>query len=703
MWYRSAAFAKLIKNLYPYEFWIEEEKKNELGKIVSSFKKIVPGQEMGIVTWGKLLRTSTLNTKNENTLLNFLSTRIKEDVEGKKVYKSVGKCEIFLANPIVGGFWVDDRFIDYGERMGVNAWKKLLNTNSTNINDHNKLRDFLNKDRIIEKDGKKIYSFNNHWLPKKLTIPFDFYVGDKLIKKDSIFNNKELTNLLITDHKKISTQDKLNTFLRNPDKFKTIDGKYTYIPDLSSRSKKLVIPFDFYVGDKLLAKGTEYSSGNLARNILNTSSITSQSELEDFLDPDKFEIIDEKYTYIPYTQFSLRLFIPFDFYIGNNYIAKGDIYNVRQLVKLLQTDSTKINTQQKLNNFLNNAEFEIIDGKYTYIPNLSSQSKKLKVPFDFYIGNDLISKNNIYTATFLTSKLRTSSINSQDKLDYFLYNIAEFKKDEKGRLIYWPKKNSLREKKIQNQLKIKKHDILIEAQKPIRITDPGHFVKVLRLDFAFIKDEKILLAIELNGQQHYGYIPFGSSRTYEDWQSNIENDIIKINYCHNNNIPLLIFHHLLSEKDFDTIIYNLNKNPHAYNQYIPQPVIDPNVANTSLEFIKRQIYSHLYPVFNDVISFEDDASKKRYIKDTLILISKLMGIYEGGIDKTDYIRSFNTNVDLTSNYNKCLAIYNSLYPDYPLDYDEKITYSDLSKTPTLQKEKLLEKQKPKENLIPSEK
>ena len=123
--------------------------------------------------------------------------------------------------------------------------------------------------------------------------------------------------------------------------------------------------------------------------------------------------------------------------------------------------------------------------------------------------------------------------------------------------------------------------------------------------------------------------------------------------------------------------------------------MDNSVTNTSLEFIKRQIYSHLYPVFNNVISFENDESRKRYIKDTLILIAKLMGIYEGGIDSTDYIKSFSFDLDLTANYNICLAIYNSLYPDFPLDKDEKITYSDLSKTPRLQKEKEIEE-------IPSE-
>lgn len=80
-----------------------------------------------------------------------------------------------------------------------------------------------------------------------------------------------------------------------------------------------------------------------------------------------------------------------------------------------------------------------------------------------------------------------------------------------------------------------------------------------------------------------------------------------------------------------------------------------------------------------------------------------MGIYEGDIDKTDYINSFDLSTDLTSNYNICLSMYNLMYPDYPLNRDEKITYSDLSKIPPIYKEKPPIVKKPKEtNLVPTE-
>jgi hypothetical protein len=268
-----------------------------------------------------------------------------------------------------------------------------------------------------------------------------------------------------------------------------------------------------------------------------------------------------------------------------------------------------------------------------------------------------------------------------------------------------PFKGSAREKYINRNLNITNdHNITVESQKPISILNPRKSLRILRLDFAFVRDKDILLAIEINGGQHYGFAAFSKNSTYEDWQAGLKRDVEKINYCHYNNIPLLIFSHLLPEQYFKTTADNLNKNPHMYDNYIPQSVIFDDevndVADMSLEFIKRQIYSHLYPVFEGIISFDDDISKKRYIKDTLILIAKLLGIYNGGIDKTDYIRAFDANVDLTENYNICLDLYNNLYPNYPLDSENKITYNDLSVKPEINKMKTKQIE---ENLIPSEK
>ena len=475
--------------------------------------------------------------------------------------------------------------------------------------------------------------------PKLLSIPVvgGFWVGDRPIHYGQQFGVIELRKLLQTGPSNINTQERLDSFLSNPNRFEIIDGKRIYLRDVSSQAKSLVIPFDFYV--------------------------------------------------------------------NNLEIRKDEVFGLGELEKLLQTAPFNINTQDNLNLFLSDPNrFKTIDGKKIYIRTPVGQSRNLIIPFDFYIGEEKIQKDQVFGVKKLEKLLQTrrQNINTQENLNSFLFN-AEFRINENGNKQYLPFKGSLREKYINKNINItNEHNIKIEIQKPITVSNPGKSIKILKLDLAFVKDGKILLATEINGGQHYGFVPFSSSTTYEYWQAALKRDVEKINYCHNNNIPLLIINHLLPEKYFRTIIDNLNKNPHMYDNYIPQSVIAydevNDIADMSLEFIRKQIYSHLYPVFNGIISFDDDISKKRYIKDTLILTAKLLGIYNGGIDKTDYIRGFDANVDLTENYNICLNIYNNLYPDYPLDSDNKITYNDLSVKPVINK---IKTKQIEENLIPS--
>jgi hypothetical protein len=555
-------------------------------------------------------------------------------------YRFAVAIPIMLSNPVPGGFWVGDRFIDYGETFKLIELQKLLQTHPSNIRTQEKLDSFLsNSNRFEIIDGKKIYLRSPRGRNKSLIIPFDFYIGEEKIQKDQVFGVHELKKLLQTGYVNVNTQETLNSFLSNSNRFEIIDGKKIYLRNSTKDRKNLIIPFDFY--------------------------------------------------------------------IGKEKIQKGDIYVADLLRKLLQTDYVHVKTQEALNSFLSNSDrFEIIDGKKIYLRNTTKDRKNLIIPFDFYIGEEKIQKDQVFGLKKLEKILQTrpTNINTQEKLNYFLNN-SDFRINENGNNQYLPFKGSAREKYINRNLSITNdHNITVESQKPITILNPRKSLRILRLDFAFVRDKDILLAIEINGGQHYGFAAFSKNSTYEDWQAGLKRDVEKINYCHNNNIPLLIFNHLLPEQYFKTTADNLNKNPHMYDSYIPQSVIVNDevndVADMSLEFIKRQIYSHLYPVFKGIISFDNDISKKRYIKDTLILIAKLLGIYNGGIDKTDYIRAFDANVDLTENYNICLDLYNNLYPDYPLDSENKITYNDLSVKPEINK---IKTKQIEENLIPSEK
>jgi len=672
--------------IIPFDFYVNNDK-IEKDKIFALNELI------------RLLQTYPSNVNTQEKLNSFLSNPDRfKIIDGKKIYRTL-KGNIKTIRNQIGDFYIGNRKISKDEVFNVMELKKLLQTSFLNINTQEKFNSFLsnpNKFELI--DGKKIYLRN---APRILLIPFDFYVDDQEIKKDQAFSIADLSKLLHTNRSNLNTQEKLNSLLSDPDRFETIDGKKIYLRKAVGSNKNLIIPFDFYVNEHKLKKDQVSSLQNL-RNLLQTdaSNISTQEKLNSFLsNPDRFETIDGKKIYLRNAKTDKKsLIIPFDFYVNNDKIEKDKVFGVGELMQLLQTNNLKINTQEKLNSFLYDPNrFETINGNKIYLKNPGGRSKNLIIPFDFYVDKQKIEKDQVFGVVELRNLLQTNKLNmnTQEKLNSFLNN-AEFRIDKNGNNQFVPYKGSARERYINKNLNIaNEHDITVESQKSITILNPGKSLKILKLDFAFVKDKNILLAIEINGGQHYGFAVFGSkNRTYEDWQAALKRDVEKINYCHNNNIPLLIFNHLLPEQYFRTIIDNLNKNPHMYDSYVPQSaaIHDENhdTADTSLEFIKRQIYSHLYPVFNGTISFDDDISKKRYIKDTLILIAKLLGVYNGGIDKTDYMKAFNRNVDLTENYNTCLDIYNNLYPDYPLSRDEKITYNDLSVKPRIYKPKEIE-------------
>jgi len=69
---------------------------------------------------------------------------------------------------------------------------------------------------------RKYISENTSSQSKNLVIPFDFYVDNLEIRKDEVFGLGELEKLLQTAPFNINTQDNLNLFLSDPNRFKTI-------------------------------------------------------------------------------------------------------------------------------------------------------------------------------------------------------------------------------------------------------------------------------------------------------------------------------------------------------------------------------------------------------------------------------------------------------------------------------------------------
>lgn len=720
MWYKFAAPpSKLVKNLYPDGFWVEN-------------RFIKPGEVMGIVAWRELLKTTLINVRNEDNLLAFLNTRIIKDNRGRNVFQFFIPATL-LANPVSGGFYVNEkkknelgenilspRFIPRGEKLGIVEWKELLSTNRVNINSEDKLRDFLSNNRFQYIGKKKFYIPAVLGNPTLFGNPIvgGFWVNEKKKSKlgestpTSIFiaygdkkGVSEWNKLLSTSMINSQDKDSLKKFL-NSDRFEYIGERKFYKPAPLHRAVLVKNPISegFYVNGEFIEPDAEKNIAEWTRllrsDVLNTKDITLEQFLSDkLIRNEEGKLI---YTYDPRRRSILfQNPIPEGFYVGEDFIEPSRTMSVIDWHKLLSTSKILGSDPNSLRDFLSeDGKITEVAGKKIYNPFVKVRFLRNPIREGFWVGKRFIRPDEELNISEWQTLLNTDrpNVNNEESLKDFLSDRRRFNTFN-NRKTYVPVKKSRREGLFGEKFNSYNHDdIVVKAGQYINVV--ANKTYYLYLDFAFKKNGKILLAVEINGEQHYGFTTFGKNISYQDWQNGLERDVLKINYCHENNIPLLIFNHMLSDNDFKTIVDNLHQNPHIYDNYIPQPVIDNNVNSTSLEFIRRQIYSHLYPVFNNVISFKDDQSKKRHIKDTLILISKLMGIYEGGIDKTDYIKSFDANVDLTSNYNKCLAIYNSLYPDYPLDRDEKITYSDLSKPPKLYREKSPIKQKPKENLIP---
>jgi len=723
MWYRFAVVAKLINNLYPDSFWVNERKKNESGEIVLVPREVFNGEKMGVLGWMKLLSTGPNNVNKEDRLLDFLNKRISIDDSGRKVYQSVNRSLVLLSNPVEGGFYIKEKeenesgetilipkFIPRGKEMGAKEWKKLLQTGAQ-FSDQKSLNNFLTSDKFKYEGRKKFYIPGVIGSPTLLSNPIlgGFWVDEK--KKNELgeidieprfiaygepMNIVDWRTLLSTHKINASDKDSLKNFLSN-DRFEFRGKLKFFVPNLSGLAQVIKNP----ISERFYVEGVGFIEPSAQMNVSEWGKLLKtdvfkqkKKSVEEFLS-DKLirnHNGDLVFTFKPQNRSILfQNPIPEGFHVeGVGFISPDTKMSTGEWNKLLTTDNIVGNDRDSLRKFLSrDGKITIVDGEKIY--NSFERIKLLRNPVEggFWVGNREIEFNEEMGVTEWMRLLNTSgnSVRNQSILNDFLGDRRRFR-TIKNRKTYIPVKRSFREGLFGERFNNYNNDgISVKSGEPIKVLT--NKTNILYLDYAFKKNGKILLAVEINGNQHYGFVSFGKKLSYQDWQKGLVRDILKINYCHNNNIPLLIFNHMLSLKDFKSIVEKLYENPQAYDQYIPQPVIDNNVTNTSLEFIKRQIYSHLYPVFDNLISFENEISKKNYIKDTLILISKLMGIYEGGIDKTDYVKSFDVNVDLTSNYNICLAIYNSLYPNFPLDQDEKITYSDLSSEQKIYKEKTL--------------
>lgn len=78
--------------------------------------------------------------------------------------------------------------------------------------------------------------------------------------------------------------------------------------------------------------------------------------------------------------------------------------------------------------------------------------------------------------------------------------------------------------------------------------------KCLPFDFAIFGNNKLKLLVELNGEQHYKPFTFNSEnkqKKIKNFEDRVRKDNIKIDFCKNNNIPLLIIPYTKFDKKWE--------------------------------------------------------------------------------------------------------------------------------------------------------
>ena len=97
---------------------------------------------------------------------------------------------------------------------------------------------------------------------------------------------------------------------------------------------------------------------------------------------------------------------------------------------------------------------------------------------------------------------------------------------------------------------------------------------MLRFDYLVRRNGKIILAIENQGDQHY--IPSmrfekeDSEKSLQKWLAEKLRDKVKLDYCHDHNIPLLYISGYLTTTEYRNIAENLAKDINYYINLIPQ-------------------------------------------------------------------------------------------------------------------------------------
>jgi len=205
----------------------------------------------------------------------------------------------------------------------------------------------------------------------------------------------------------------------------------------------------------------------------------------------------------------------------------------------------------------------------------------------------------------------------------------------------------------------------------------GETIKNLQLRFDYLvrKNGRIILAIENQGDQHY--IPLLKYKNKDPeislqmWLAEKLRDKVKLDFCHDHNIPLLYISGYLTTVEYRNIAENLAKNINYYVNLIPgeqqieQPgesrknqymVQESDDLETELEkYADRLVVSHFSELQQPIYAGIEPSRIESMIHDKKILLSNLLGVFASnfkvnGYNNLDYIKSVNEATDLSQYY-----------------------------------------------------
>jgi hypothetical protein len=198
---------------------------------------------------------------------------------------------------------------------------------------------------------------------------------------------------------------------------------------------------------------------------------------------------------------------------------------------------------------------------------------------------------------------------------------------------------------------------------------------MLRFDYLVRKNGKIVLAIENQGDQHY--VPVmrfdreDPEKSLQKWLSEKLRDKLKLDYCHDHNIPLLYISGYLTTVEYRNIAENLARDINYYINLIPQEQqIETPGANRKNQYIAQEsndldgelkkyadrlITSHFSELKQPLYAGIDPSRIKDMVHDKKILLSNLLAVYASnfkvnGYNNLDYLKSLRESTDLSQYY-----------------------------------------------------